>query len=258
MRTVAIISEFNPFHHGHRYCIESVRRDLGDDTCIIALMSGNYTQRGDVAIADKFARAASAVRGGVDLVLEIPFPFSVSSAEYYATAGVRMAGALGIVDTLAFGSECGDMARLLSASVKISSQEFKDSLQEAIANDESLGHARTIQRVFSKLYGEEEADLLSHPNNILALRYLSANAALAHPLEVHTVKRIGHYHETSLSNGISATAIRRELTCGSVETALAAIPEGAASVLAEELRTGRAPASLSRLGNLFLSFFSGR
>ena len=74
MRTVAIVSEFNPFHQGHAYLVRSLRDMLGENTCIISLMSGNYTQRGDVAIADKFTRAALAIEGGLDLVLEIPFP----------------------------------------------------------------------------------------------------------------------------------------------------------------------------------------
>ena len=130
MHTVALISEFNPFHRGHAFCVDSIRHRLGPDTCIVAIMSGNYTQRGDVAILDKFGRAAAAVEGGVDLVLEIPFPFSVSSAEFYATAGVRIASALGVVDTLAFGSECGDLPTLSRLSENLSSSEFSSAFFE--------------------------------------------------------------------------------------------------------------------------------
>ena len=109
MKVAAIISEYNPFHLGHKYQIDKLREILGDDTAVIAIMSGNFTQRGDIAVCDKTIRAMSAVNCGVNLVLELPFPFSMSSAEFFAKSGVRIANEIGIVDYLVFGSENGDI-----------------------------------------------------------------------------------------------------------------------------------------------------
>ncbi len=253
MKTAALISEFNPFHLGHKFCIDSIRAKLGDDTCIIAIMSGNYTQRGDVAVSDKFSRAAAAVEGGIDLVLEIPFPFSVSSAEFYATAGVRMAAALGIVDTLAFGSECGDISALSELAANLSTDAFKTAFERAVKAEEHKGHALLTEEVYERLFGNGAA-LLRSPNNVLAVEYLRANAALSTPLSVLTVKRQGEYHDASLTETVSATAVRASLT-EDPAAAYAAMPEGSARILAKAVKDGRAPATLSGLGNVFLSYF---
>ena len=109
MKTVCIISEYNPFHNGHLYQINRVKELLGSDTAVVAIMSGNYTQRGELASADKSIRARAALEAGVDLVLELPFPYSLSSAEFYADAGVHIASSLGVCDYLAFGSESGEL-----------------------------------------------------------------------------------------------------------------------------------------------------
>ncbi|MEG1887684.1 MAG: nucleotidyltransferase family protein, partial [Oscillospiraceae bacterium] len=105
MKTAAIIAEFNPFHNGHEYLITKAR-ELGY-TCIIAIMSGNFVQRGDLAVFSKFSRAHAAVLCGVDAVVELPTPFAMSGAQQFATGGVYIAKQLG-VDAIIFGSECGD------------------------------------------------------------------------------------------------------------------------------------------------------
>ena len=254
MKTVAIISEFNPFHNGHRYLVDEARRHFGEDTCIIALMSGNYTQRGDVAVADKFTRAAAAVAGGVDLVLEIPFPFSASSAEFFANAGVSMAASLGIVDALAFGSESGDLEALSEVAAGLLSPAFDEALQKALSAFPECGHPALVQRTYAALYGEAGAALLSDPNNILAIRYLVANRGLSTPLEVFTVKRRGGYHDPSLGEYASASAIRHALTVDR-ESASPSMPPASSKILQEAVASGIAPAHLDRLGSILLSFF---
>lgn len=253
MKFAAVISEFNPFHNGHRFFIDSVRERLGDDTCIIALMSGNYTQRGDVSIADKFTRAASAIHGGVDLVLEIPFPYSASSAEYFACAGVRMADALSFVDTLAFGSECGDLAKLSLIADRLSSAEFLAALSSAIESEGEKGHARITECVYHRLYGDDSG-LLSRPNDILAIEYLRAIGRFCPALEPLVIKRDGDYHASELADGISASSVRKALMASDPASYMA-MPEASAPVLQAAFASGRAPAELSRLGALLLSFF---
>ena len=253
MKTVAIVSEFNPFHNGHGYLLDSVRATLGEDTCIIAIMSGNYTQRGDVAIVDKFTRAAMAIEGGVDLVLEIPFPFSVASAEFYAGAGIRMAASLGVVDAFAFGSECGDLDALTELATNLSSELFQAALRMAVDREGEKGHARITEEVYSRLYGKEGAALLRSPNNVLGIEYLRANAALPHPLTPITFRRRGEYHDTELAGGISASAVRAALLRGEALDKM--MPPASARILADAVLEQRAPADLSRLGNVFLAYF---
>ena len=123
MKVVAIITEYNPSHSGHKYQIDEVRRILGEDTAVISIMSGNYTQRGEIAVADKTERARAAVLSGVNLVLELPFPFSSSSAEFFAKGGVTIADDLGVVDYLAVGVEGENTKELLSVFDKMGSDE---------------------------------------------------------------------------------------------------------------------------------------
>ena len=253
MRTVAIVSEFNPFHNGHRYLVDSIRAEYGEDTCIIALMSGNYTQRGDVAIADKFTRAASAVLGGVDLVLEIPFPFSCSSAEFYAAAGVRIATGLGVVDTLAFGSESGNLGLLQRVASLLDSPDLQKEIGVAVKETPSLGYPEIIENLLGKRLGTKDAAILRDPNNILAIEYLRANLHAEIPLTAFTVKRIGGYHSTSLEGAFSsATALRKALLVGD-EAAYEAMPSTSASPLREAFLAGTAPATLTRISPVFLS-----
>ncbi|MBR5144795.1 MAG: nucleotidyltransferase family protein, partial [Clostridia bacterium] len=134
MKVAAIISEYNPFHNGHEYQIKKLRQMLGDDTAVIAIMSGNYTQRGEIAVTDKTIRARAAIECGVNLVLELPFPYSMSSAEFFARSGVKIAHEIGVVDYLAFGSESGDISELSDLASIISSDEYKLTL-ESLSGD---------------------------------------------------------------------------------------------------------------------------
>ena len=253
MRIAAVISEFNPFHNGHRFFTDSVREALGNDTCIIALMSGNYTQRGDVSIADKFVRAEAAVRGGVDLVLEIPFPYSTSSAEFFARAGVSIASSLSIVDTLAFGSECGDIERLSLTARRLCSKDFTEALSLAIKSEGEKGHARITEAVYRRLYGDD-GGVLSSPNDTLAVEYLRAINHLDTALSPLVIKRSSNYHAINLSDGISASSVRAAIV-SSLPTAYSAMPNASVAPLQNAIEKGHAPTDLSRIGPTLLSYF---
>ena len=131
MKTVAIIAEYNPFHSGHEYHINKIREEFGSDTRILAIMSGNFTQRGEIAYADKYFRAECAVRCGVNLVLELPFPYSLSSAEIFAKSGVKIADALGVTDILSFGSEAGSIETLTGCDLIIDDADAEAEAIEA-------------------------------------------------------------------------------------------------------------------------------
>jgi len=130
MSTVAVVCEYNPFHNGHKYQIDKIREEFGDDTCIIAIMSGNFTQRGIPALMDKYSRAKMALKAGADLVLELPLCYSSGSAEYFASGAVALLDKLGMVDCICFGSECADI-RILTEIADILIEK-EDLLSEQI------------------------------------------------------------------------------------------------------------------------------
>ena len=116
MNVAGIIAEYNPFHRGHAWQIDETRRALGADTAVVCAMSGHWVQRGECAVTDKWTRAAMALRGGADLILELPTPWACASAETFARGGVGVLAAAGVVDTLSFGSESGDLEGLRRAA----------------------------------------------------------------------------------------------------------------------------------------------
>ena len=171
---IGIICEYNPFHNGHLYQIEKIREEFGEDANIVAVMSGNYVQRGGVAIADKSLRAKCAVLSGANLVLELPFPYSMSSAEYFAKSAVHILDSLGCVDYISFGSEAGDVAPL-TAQIMLS-REFTETMERLSLDPEKrkLGHAALCE-VALKAIAQDGENLASlTPNNILAIEYIKA------------------------------------------------------------------------------------
>ena len=174
MKTVAVIAEYNPFHKGHEHQLREIKRAFGEDTAIVAIMSGNFVQRGTPAILGKFDRARMAVECGASLVLEMPFPFSASSAEYFAAAGVSIANDLGAVDVLSFGSECGDVALLSDVADKIQAPEFILQLRERLRGktEKEKGYPRVLSEMLSEAYGDVFPTSLFLPNNILSISYV--------------------------------------------------------------------------------------
>ena len=129
MTTAGIVAEYNPFHLGHQYQIAAMRRTLGEDCAVVAVMSGNFVQRGDFALLPKHLRAEMALRCGVDLVLELPTVYAMATAETFARGGTAILHAAGVVTHLCFGSECGDLAQLQAAAAgsnRASSQSARD------------------------------------------------------------------------------------------------------------------------------------
>ncbi len=257
MKIVAIISEYNPFHTGHMYQIRKIRELFGEDTAIISVMSGNYVQRGDVAIADKIVRAECAVRGGANLVLEIPFPFSMSSAEFFAESGVKIANSLGIVDYLSFGSECGDVLNLCKISKNMMTQEFKSKLREALSSDggRALGYATICESVYKSMYQLNDKFDFSSPNNILALEYIKALHKLKSDIKPHTIMRCGaEYSEENICNTEhqSASAIRK-LMLDDLNSAINYVPKESSSALLSACFSGQAPCDAERISAAIIS-----
>ncbi len=259
MKVVAIISEYNPFHLGHEYQVKEIRRTLGDDTAIIAIMSGNFTQRADPAVCDKTIRAEAAVECGVNLVLELPFPFCMSSAEFFAKSGVRIAGEIGVVDYLAFGSESGDITELSNIASAMNSDEYSLTLDSLTSNPEykEYGYPELCQIALSKIYGREISREFFTPNNILGIEYIKAIHKLERPIVPITIKRAGSgYHDiiNPMAEFQSATAIREELSEGNL-SALDYVPEKAKHIYLKAIEGGKMPSDISRLDLSVVSSF---
>ncbi len=251
MKVAAIISEYNPFHTGHEYQIKKLRQMLGEDTAVIAIMSGNYTQRGEIAVADKTVRAKAAVECNVNLVLELPFPFSMSSAEFFAKSGVKIANEIGVVDYLVFGSESDDINELSDIASVMSSEEYLltlDTLKNDVKYDD-YGYPELCQMALSRVYGKELSRELFSPNNILGIEYIKALRTLGSAITLIAIKREGAgYNDiiNPMAEYQSASAIREELALNNI-SALDYVPEKAKQIYIDAIQDGKMPSDISRL-----------
>lgn len=212
MKTVGIIAEYNPFHNGHAHQIRQAKEQTDADYCIIVL-SGNFVQRGTPAIMDKFLRSRIALMEGADLVLELPVPYAVGSAEYFASGAAALLDKLGVTDTLCFGSECGDLQALssLSHALVSESEEFKALLKQQMKAGYSYPKARSDALSATAPHLTQYLDILRFPNNILGLEYLKALERRNSGIKAHTISRVGtNYHDASLHTAYSSALAIRE------------------------------------------------
>ncbi len=212
MKVLGIIAEYNPFHLGHLYHLNESKRITGA-THTIAVMSGNFVQRGEPAIADKWTRAGMAIENGVDLVLEMPFVFASSSAEFFGEAGISLLDSLGIVDYVSYGSEtgCDIQIEKVADFLVDENDDFKYLLKKSLSEGKSFPLAR--EEAISLLRPELKG-LLDHSNNILAVEYQKAAKKIKSQIHFVSVKRIGSsYNETHMTevSFSSATSIRKKI-----------------------------------------------
>lgn len=186
IKICAIVAEFNPFHNGHKYIIEQAKK-MGF-THIVAIMSGNFVQRGEPAIFSKRLRAQFALKNGVDLVVEMPCAWALSSAEKYSETGVYLADSLGCVDSLVFGSECGDLEKLVDIVQVIKTEKFSDILQNGLKSGITFAKARE-QALTTLVPHVNVSEILSLGNNILGIEYIKAIQNLHSNIEPLTIPR---------------------------------------------------------------------
>lgn len=203
MKTVGIICEYNPLHLGHQKQITRIREQFGEETAIICAMSGNFVQRGAPAIIDKSPRAQAAVECGADLVLELPVTAALSSAERFAAGGVRVLSPL--CDALCFGAETANRDILMGAAQALLSDRFPPLLRSELDTGKSFPAAREAAL---KRMGIA-SDILTQPNNILAVEYCKAILSQNASMEPFPIHRQGSYHALSVdADNPSATAVR--------------------------------------------------
>ena len=268
MLSSGVICEFNPFHSGHAYLLSRMREQVGEDGCVVCFMSGRFVQRGEAAVADPYLRARMALEGGADLVLELPFPWSAGSAEHFAAAGVSLAARMG-VDTLTFGSECGDGDLLARTAEAVDHPEFGATY--AALCRRGMGTAAAYSEALRKVAAGTGAPLpegFPTSNDLLGIAYLRALGRLAASgrsvPEAAVVTRLGAgYREDLLTEGAypSATALRvllQEAACD--PTALEAIlagtmPDGALEILLDGVRAGEMPLEGGRLNRFYHALY---
>lgn len=238
MTVCGIVAEYNPFHAGHAHHIAETRRVLGADTAAVCAMSGNFVQRGDLAVMEKYARAAAAVRCGADLVLETPLSACLSSAEGFARGAVALLDALGCVTHLSFGAERADLALLQRAADLSHRQE--EALRQALAA--GLPYAAAMQQAVGAA-DPEAGTLLASPNNTLAVEYLSALDTLGSRMQPLAIERKGGAHDSDTpADGLpSASYLRDLLARGDAEACRPLMPEASFAVLEQEIQSGAAP-----------------
>ncbi|MBU4511324.1 nucleotidyltransferase [bacterium] len=267
MKTLGIITEYNPFHNGHLYHLSKAKEITGADY-VVAVMSGNFLQRGEPAIINKWARTKMALNAGVDLIIELPFVFSTQDANGFAFGAVKLLDSLQIIDYLCFGCETDDLNILYSISnfLHIEPQKYKELIAHNSKNGYEFPRARAqalceYHRIFGiegleKISTLELSKLLKHPNNILALEYIKHLLNLKSKIKPIAIKRMGaSYHQKNIKGKISsATSIRNEIlnNLNSPKSDLfmlndkikSTIPPSGFSVLEKELREGKGPITL--------------
>lgn len=215
MKVVGIIAEYNPFHFGHQYQLDRIREETGADYIVIA-MSGDFVQRGEPAIFDKYTRAQMALQAGADLVLELPSCFAVSSAEDFAACGVALLDRLGVVDMLCFGSELGSVKELSAVAEILADEtpEYTDMLKELLRQGQSFPAARS-QALASLLSDHPDSviaqadwnEILSASNNTLGIEYLKALKRRNSSMIPVTIQRRGQCYTDCALPGIKEQAV---------------------------------------------------
>ena len=247
---IGIVCEYNPFHNGHAYHITRALQELGADEGVVCVMSGDFVQRGEPAVYSKYARAEAACRCGADLVLELPLPWCLASAEGFARGAVGLLGGIG-VEHLAFGSETGEAAELDALARALLLPDSQSEIRSLLADSPNLSYAAARQMIMEKRLGET-GKLLAQPNNILGVEYIKAIYDLRLDMEPLAIRREGSVHDgEGVPGKRSASELRGFLHRGG--SIRGEVPEQALKVYENERRLGRELRDRSVLETAILS-----
>ena len=249
MSAAGIVAEYNPLHTGHFYHITQTRKHADG---LVVVMSGNAVQRGGPAFFSKWDRARAAVLSGADLVLELPAVWASAPAERFAAGAVQILAGCGCVDMISCGSEAGDAHLLQQAADAVRQAECSPAITGLLKT--GITYAAAREQAVRGLYGDRVADLLHSPNNILAIEYLKANAGLTHPMEFFTVRRQGAAHDSSQTEGQTASAsfLRSLYASEEASTAGEYIPPAALEIFTHVLKQGSANTDPARMERAIL------
>ncbi len=245
MKITAIVSEYNPFHNGHKYLADKARENGA--THVASIMGGNFLQRGNCAIADKYARARAAVLGGIDLVFELPQVYASASAERFASGAVETLDGCGCIDELCFGAECGDTETLKrTADIISGSGEVTELCREFLR--QGFSHPRAMQAAVGQVLSGKRmnetdiSEILGSPNNTLGIEYIRALNRIGSGIEPFAVKRVGAEHDSDIteSHFASASAVRNMILRGDGSYS-EFVPETTGDILEGCIKNGECP-----------------
>ncbi|MDD2375874.1 MAG: nucleotidyltransferase [Clostridia bacterium] len=228
MKVLGIITEYNPMHNGHIYHIQK-SKEITNADYVVLVMSGSFTQTGNISTLDKFTKAKIATEYGVDLVIELPTIYATSSSEYFAMGAVSLLNSLGIIDCICFGSECIDIQVLNNIATKLIDNE-KTIWEEIKLQDKNNTFAKSRSNVLSKYLNDNEINEVSKPNNILGIEYIKSLKKLNSNITPYLIQRhSSDYNEHKLNenelNFTSATSIRNAIKNNDIENIIKYIPE---------------------------------
>ena len=245
MKISCVISEFNPFHNGHRYLIQRQREN--GTTHIVAVMSGSFVQRGECAALNKYTRAHCALLNGVDLVLELPTVWACAAAPVFAKGGVSIIKSMGVADSVFFGSECGDINLISRCAEALLSEEFSTALAKNVNSMPS--YAAAVQRSVAETAGEECGEILSSPNNLLAVEYVKEIFRQKAGVTAETISRKGAEHDSDISSGEFASASMLRENIDNISALAAFVPDCTVPIIENASATNdiATPKSLERV-----------
>lgn len=248
-KVLGIIAEYNPFHNGHLYHINESKKAVNADY-VVAIISGNFVQRGDTSLVDKWSKAEMAIQNGADLVIELPLLYSISSAENFAEGGVKMLNSFNIVDYISFGSELCDVNTLNEFADVLfhEPKEFVSVLNHELSKGFSYPKARENALLMYLNDIRKYANILSSPNNVLAIEYLKALKKYKSSIVPVSINRNKvDYNSTEIVDGFaSATAIRKIAMTNDVWSLRQAMPKSSFDIMYDCLRSGKTVSSLAK------------
>ena len=247
-KVVGIIAEYNPFHNGHLYHLQKSLQETGSSYSV-AIISGNFTQRGSTSLIDKWTKTEIAIKNGIDLVIELPLLYSISSAENFAEGAIKILNSLKVIDYLSFGSESGDISTLniIADTLYKEPKAYKNILSHELSKGLSFPKARENALLMYLNDIRRFSNTLSSPNNILGIEYLKALKKLKSPIIPITVERYNAgYHDTTYNGNVaSATAIRNIVKNNGWDILRKVVPENTFSTLLESIKVGHVVPDLS-------------
>ena len=251
---LGIIAEYNPFHNGHLYHLLKSKEEANADS-VIAVIGGNFTQRGEPSLLDKWSKAEMALANGADLVIELPLLYSISSAENFADGAIKILNSLKIVDSVSFGSEAENISKLniIANTLYKEPREYKDLLSKFLKEGKSYPKARELALV-RYLNNPEYASIISSPNNILGIEYLKALKKYNSNIKPISIQRkdVGHLSIDYPSEIASATAVRNLVYSNRNRDVKSYIPPASFTILSEELKAGHFVKDISRYENIII------
>lgn len=251
---LGIVAEYNPFHNGHLYHLLK-SKEITNDKYVVAVIGGNFTQRGEASIVDKWTKAEMAIDNGVDLVLELPTAYSISSAENFADGAIKILNSLKIVDNISFGAECEEINKLniIANTLHNETKEFKNILNSELSKGFSFPKARE-NAICSYLNDESFSKILNEPNNILAIEYLKAlkkNRSKINPILIKR-QNSGHLNKSYTGKISSSTAIRNMLKNGNTRNLKDSLTPSSYTILKDEINQGHFINDISLFENIIM------